>query len=260
MGYEKNRFLDNIHALVKRQKVKIGELESSCGVSVGYFARLRQGAENAAPSADLLLAVADRLSVSVDALLTFDFTQLSESEQKLLNYMERLRFETETRKLAWQRDLAGAGNPVPLNPDGTSAHPLFTSGEGLLTMEEMEEDGLPDSVSLSQSVYRSVFRPDLEDLIPVEIYRCRFPGKRILYLAAVADQSAAESASKKPVDLELVMSDPKVSDPIPFVRLESGNPGNLDKPLVSLYTAVKKTVGLPALKPEAEAIIDDYLK
>lgn len=49
MVYDKNRFINNVYELAKQQKLKIGELETACGVSVGYFARLRQGDKNAAP-------------------------------------------------------------------------------------------------------------------------------------------------------------------------------------------------------------------
>ena len=260
MNYEKNRFINNVYALAKKNKLKIGVLESSCGVSVGYFARLRQGGENAAPNAELLTAFADRLSVSLDALLYFDFTQLTESEQKLLNYLEKLRFETDKRKLAWRRDPAGCGRPVPLNPDGTSAHPLFINKEGFFSAEEIAEDDLPESVTLSETVYRSVFRPDLDSLVPLEIYRCAFPGKKVLYLVAIADPGPVVPGPAKWTELELVMTVPGHSEPLPFAHTDHENPGCLDKALVSLFNAVKYVIDLPALVPEAEAIIDDYLK
>ncbi len=260
MNYEKNRFINNVYALAKKNKLKIGVLESSCGVSVGYFARLRQGGENAAPNAELLTAFADRLSVSLDALIAFDFTQLTESEQKLLNYMEKLRFETVKRKLAWRPDPACFGGPVPLNPDGTSAHPLFINTGNLLSAEEMADDDLPESVTLSGSVYHSVFRPEMDSLVPLEIYRCTFPGKKVLYLVAVSDPGPVVPGPANWTELELVMSVPEQSEPLPFAHTDHESPGCLDKALVSLFNTVKDAVDLPALIPEAEAIIDDYLK
>lgn len=104
MGYDKNRFINNIYDLAKKQQLKIGELESACGVSIGYLARLRQGENNASPGAEFLMAVADQLSVSVDGLLSVDFTKATDSEVKLLKYMEKLIRETESRKLIWQED------------------------------------------------------------------------------------------------------------------------------------------------------------
>ena len=260
MNYDKNRFINNIYALAKRQKLKIGELESACGVSVGYFARLRQGGESAGPGAELLAAFADRLSVSLDALLSFDFTQLTESEQNLMNYMVKLRYDTETRCLSWQRDRAGSGAPIPLNPDGTSAHPLFIHKEGLLSAEEMAEDELPAGVMLSESVYRSVFRPDLDGLVPLKIYRCAFPGKRMLYLVEVAKPGQAVPGPADWTELELVMSVPELPEPLTFAHTDHETPGMLDKALVSLFLSVKNAVDSPALSPVASAIINDYLR
>ena len=98
MEYSKTLFINNVYALAKDRKLKIRDLETGCGVSVGYFSRLRQGENNAAPGADSLLAAADMLSVSVDALLTFDFSRATESEVEVLHYIEKLLHETQARK------------------------------------------------------------------------------------------------------------------------------------------------------------------
>ena len=50
------------------------------------------------------------------------------------------------------------------------------------------------------------------------------------------------------------------ADPIPFARTDHDNPGVLDKPLITLFKTVEKAVNFPTLRPDAEAIIDDYLK
>ena len=147
MKYEKARFVNNIYELAKRQKLKIGDLETNCGVSNGYLARLRQDDKNTAPGADFLMNIADQLSVSVDALLSFDFPNSTGAEQKLLIYIDRLLRDTEARKLIWQRDPAPLS--VPVNPDASSAHPLFVAKTGFLSEEEMAEDELPDTVILS---------------------------------------------------------------------------------------------------------------
>ena len=162
MKYEKARFVNNIYELARKQKMKIGDLEARCGVSNGYLARLRQGEKNIAPGADILMNLADQLSVSVDALLTFDFLNSTGTEKKLQIYLDKLLRDTQTRKLLWQRDPAPAS--VPVNPDGSSAHPLFVAKGGLHSEEERSEDGLPDTVSLSEMVFRSMFHPDLEDV------------------------------------------------------------------------------------------------
>lgn len=258
MKYEKARFVNNIYELAKRQKLKIGDLEANCGVSNGYLARLRQGENNAAPGADILMNIADQLSVSVDALLSFDFANSTGAEQKLLIYIDRLLRDTEARKLIWQRDPAPLS--VPVNPDGSPAHHLFVGKAGFLSEEEMAEDGLPDTVMLSEMVYRSVFHPDLDDLCPSEIYRCSFPGKKALYLVSVAEPGPVVPGPAHWAELELVMTVPGQPDPIPFVHTDHDWPGCLDQTLTRLFSAVQDAVAHPHLSPEASAFIDDYLR
>ena len=247
MKYDKNLFIKNIYVLAKDKKIKIGELEANCNVSTGYFARFRQVEGKSAPGADVLMNAADQLSVSVDALLSFDFTQATEPEKKLQNFLAKLRLETETRKLHWQQE-------APVAP-----HPLLVSSQNLMTEEEKAQDELPDDVSVSVLQYRSVFRPDLNYLPPVALYRCFFPEKRILYLAAAVRSDKVVPGQKNPVDLELVMLDPRVPDPLPLVRMDHEGHGCLDMALDGLLTVVKKAISLPALMPEVETIIDDYL-
>jgi transcriptional regulator with XRE-family HTH domain len=258
MKYEKARFVNNIYELAKRQKLKIGDLETNCGVSNGYLARLRQDDKNTAPGADFLMNIADQLSVSVDALLSFDFPNSTGAEQKLLIYIDRLLRDTEARKLIWQRDPAPLS--VPVNPDASSAHPLFVAKTGFLSEEEMAEDELPDTVMLSEMVYRSVFHPDLDDLCPSEIYRCTFPGKKALYLVSVAEPGPDVPGPARWAELELVMAVPGQPDPIPFVHTDHDWPGCLDQTLTRLFSAVQDAVAHPHLSPEASAFIDDYLR
>ena len=96
MEYYKNVFVDNVYALAKARGMKIKDLESGCGVSLGYFARLRQGEKNIAPGADLLMAVADRLSVSVDALLTSFYAQKCLWTDCLISLVAANKLLTET--------------------------------------------------------------------------------------------------------------------------------------------------------------------
>lgn len=260
MVYDKNRFINNVYELAKQQKLKIGELETACGVSVGYFARLRQGDKNAAPGVDLLIKLANRLSVSVDSLLFFDFTQATGSDQKLQSYMDKLIRETETHQLVWQRDLSGNGYPLPMNPNGTSAHPLFASKEiSLSDDEEKAENDLPDHARFSLVVYHSVFRPDQDDLSALEIYRCSFPHKRTLYLSVVVKPDPVVSAPARWTELELLMTEEGLASPVPFAHTDHEQPGCLDKTLIRLLDTVKGALTAPKLSPKACEMIDDYL-
>ena len=49
MIYDKNIFVNNVYMLAKQHDLKIKDLETGCGVSVGYLSRLRQGEKNSVP-------------------------------------------------------------------------------------------------------------------------------------------------------------------------------------------------------------------
>lgn len=245
MGYDKNRFINNIYDLAKKQQLKIGELESACGVSIGYLARLRQGENNASPGAEFLMAVADQLSVSVDGLLSVDFTKATDSEVKLLKYMEKLIRETESRKLIWQEDFMAYLDSLSVNPNGTTPHPLYTT--------------VPTGRIESAPSYHSMFHPDITDLNPVGVYGCVFPGGRTLYLVEIWNNGDNPASPEDWTELELVMTGKGILDPVAFAHTNHEKPGIVDETLEHLYSVVKDAAAHPQLTPEACAIIDEYL-
>ena len=237
MTYDKNRFINNVRFLAEKRNLKMKDLETAGGVAIGYFSRLKQGEKNVAPGAELLIAVAEKLSVTVDALLTYDFSQISETEAEVMQYLDKLITETKSRKLAWQEDPAGYLDTTLVNPDGTVPHPLFTNN--------------PRTGAIS---YHSMFHADSETLglAPRKTYGCIFPGERTLYLVRVGNEKWNE--------LELVMTGKGIPDPIPLAHTNHEKDTKLDAPMSFLYRAVTEAAALPTLTPEAKDIIKDYLR
>ena len=246
MKYDKNLFITNVYYLAKQRDVKIRELESGCGVSAGYFARLRQEKKNAAPGADFLLAVADLLSVSVDALLTFDFSEASDAETALHHYMEKLVRETQSHQLSWQEDAFGYLDNLVINKDGKTPHPLF--------------DTIPDSSGReSLPFYLSRFRQEMKALVPLETYGCVFPGGLTLYLVKVWNSGDNPAFPGDWTELELLMTGPGKYDSMPFCHTDHEKRTRLEPDLKRLFSVVRDAVQLPHLTPEARVYIDNYL-
>ncbi len=246
MEYEKNRFINNVYALTAKQGLKIGELESHCGVSIGYFARLRQGRKETAPGADFLLAVAGQLSVSVDALLTFDFEASSESEQLLLNYMEKLIQKTRDGSMLWQEDPIAYPEATVIRADGTALHPLHLT--------------FPLDGRESPPFYNSPFYPLTDELKPLMVYGSVFPGEKTLYLVRITDVSeTAGPEGAAWTELELVMTGRGIDSPVPLCHTDHLRPGRLDTMMEQLFTAVERSVAVPHLTPEAQKLIVDFL-
>ena len=247
MSYEKNRFVDNVYALARLRRLKIGDLEKQCGVSTGYLARLRQGKNNISPGAEFLLSISDQLSVSVDALLRDDLSRATASESEVLQYINKLIRDTEARKLSWQEDLAAYPGTVPVNPDGTTSHPLYLSPTG--------DPSVP-------FYYHSMFHADLFDLVPVKVYGSIFPDHRTLYLVRVRsnpDTPGHPDETDSWTEMDLVMTGRDILDPIPLSHINHEKEGRLDDAMNRLWRAVEDAAVMPLLTPEARQIISEYL-
>lgn len=68
--FDKKLMIANVKYLVKKQGIKLGELQKAVGVSVGYFSRLEKS--NSMPNLEVVMRTADILGVSMDELLYSD--------------------------------------------------------------------------------------------------------------------------------------------------------------------------------------------
>ena len=245
MEYNKKLFIDNVYYLSKFRSLKIRDLETACGVSAGYFARLRQGTKNIAPGGDVLLAVAEKLSVSVDSLLTFEFSRATASELEILHYLDKLIHETESRCLSWQEDPGGYLDSLPVSPDGTTPHPLFSV---------LRPEGAAPVI-----YYHTMFHPALYGLVPVKTLGCIFPGHKTLYLVQVWNTGDDPASPGDWTELELVMTGPGIADPIPLAHTSHERSSCLDAAMKRLFNAAADAAVQPLLSQEARQIIRDYL-
>lgn len=102
--YSKNRLLNNIEKIVQDQNIKIGELELKCGVSVGYFSRLRKSeSDSASPSLDILLSLSQQLNISLTSLVFCDFSKMTETEIFIQKFLERLVISTRGCIISWNK-------------------------------------------------------------------------------------------------------------------------------------------------------------
>ena len=247
MDYDKLRFIDNVYALAPKRGLKIKEVEDACGVSIGYFARLRLGKKGTAPGADFLLKVADKLSVSVDSLLCYDFSSGSDSEQLLLNYIEKLIDKTQNGSMFWQEDPVVASDSILYKLDGIPTHPLFNAVQ--------LENGK------NAAFYNSPFHPFSTDLVPLIAYGCPFPDDRTLYLVQVTNRTDDSSdALCDWIELELVMAGEDLASPIPLCHIDHNKPAYLDNLMFRLLSTIEDKINIPLLTPEALDVINDFLK
>lgn len=121
--YEKTRCLNNIYALAKEQGIRIGDLEESAGVSRGYLSRVAKPDYQGSPSIEMLDAVAHQLGVGIDYLVNFSADALSESEQFVMRFLDKLATQTEAGKLEWRYETAAA---LTAEDDAAVENPLVS--------------------------------------------------------------------------------------------------------------------------------------
>ena len=102
--YDKNRLVSNIEYLLKKRNIKVGDLESRCGVSTGYISRLKNNESNdVSPSAEVLLKLSLVLNVSLTSLLCSNYESMTETELFLQMFLVDMINKTENNKVFWDR-------------------------------------------------------------------------------------------------------------------------------------------------------------
>ena len=100
--FDRNQILENIHALIRKKNLKIGDVETASGLSVGYLARLAN-AENTFPSLETMVRLAKALGVSVDWLVEGRNEGMTDHAEYLNQFIQRLFDQTKSGLLDWGR-------------------------------------------------------------------------------------------------------------------------------------------------------------
>ena len=114
--FEKAVCIDNIYALAKDKGLKIGDMEEKAGASKGYLSRLNKEGNTAVPPIDFLNSIADQLGVSLDFLVNYKKDQLTEGEDFLLKFLDKVQHRTICGKLEWQCESESLINDGPGSP------------------------------------------------------------------------------------------------------------------------------------------------
>ena len=94
--------LKNLSFLLKKNSMKMGDLERLLGISAGYISRTAK--ENSAKklSIDVVWKIAVLFEISVDKLISDDISELSGNKGLLVNFMDRLLRQTECVDIEWE--------------------------------------------------------------------------------------------------------------------------------------------------------------
>lgn len=160
MDYNRARMLANIYTIAKAKNVKIGDLESAAGVSTGYISRLAKDENKGALTVEVLVGIAQRLDVTLDALVLTDNGHLSQNEMEMLRFLDKVTVDTECYDLEWN-----LFDPRTQDDSYLCDHPLFRiKDDGY----EEDDNGRPHYFKYTQ--YESRFLPPKEASINGNCY------------------------------------------------------------------------------------------
>lgn len=116
----------NIRFLATKKGIKVGDIENEAGVSAGYVSRLaNEDNKNSFPIMDLLFLISKKFEVSVNTLLSVDFSSLTPNEILLSQFFDKLSNDTENNALVWELESQATLDNCRQN----GGHPLFFATE-----------------------------------------------------------------------------------------------------------------------------------
>jgi len=250
--FNKRLCLSNIYYLAKKKNVKIGDLENAAGVSAGYISRLNKADTKTSPSIEMLVAVADMLGVSLDALLHHDFEVLTPGEKYMVDFISKLIEKTSDNIEIWQRETYAKLKRVRADDNGNPNHPLFSWQSKLVP----GMGGYPEEQSFVG--YCSLFREEESVSVCDDGYILPF-GDQFLYLMKViVPTEMDDKGNDAEYEYELYMEDRRWNVSIVcHSTWEEESPYN--QPLADLYAAAADSSKHPILTANVRSAIDSYM-
>ncbi len=249
--FDKSRLISNIYYLAKKKNIKIGDIETKAGVSLGYISRLNKEENKTVPNIEFLVSVANSLGVSLDSLLENDFSTRTFDENKIISFLDKLTAQTKAYQIAWECE---------------TADDIFSHDENERTKRPVMY--LQNTHDGKESDFRfdSFYHPKNEKTHITNSYHAVLNSTTDLFLVRSLFRARIGNEAPMVFDLELYMcvsgklypvcsqyrdenTENTTFIPTPFVNL-----------MDALYTAVKETVSQSNLSLEARNAIDFYLK
>ena len=133
MDFNRQRLVDNIGSLIQQKGMKVGEVESSIGISTGYLSRLSKDGNNSIPATDVTWKLAQHLGVSTDALISGDFSSGTDNLSVLKRFLKKLTVQTIDGSIEW----------TPVSTKYVNAVLKGDEGSFFLVKEKDKDYGVP---------------------------------------------------------------------------------------------------------------------
>lgn len=240
--FDKMRCIANIYMLAKQKNIKIGELESTAGVSAGYLSRLNKEDNTASPSVECLAAMAAELDISLDVLISAELTKLTPTEEYILNFIKKLLHDTEEDKLVWVKETKQKLDELDVY---NGYHPLFSQAVRYDT-----EDGTVRSYDIME--YNPVERSDISTIINGNCFHAPIYGYAEVYLTNIR----FENQNNNENDFDIFLVNGRNVKAVCSTRTVKSELSSL---ITNLYLSVSNSMYRLHLDEDIKNIIDGYV-
>ena len=120
----KKTLINNTLYILTAEGKRIEQLEKEIGVQAGYFEEMGK-IHNSDLDANVVVALATALHMSVDTLLTVDLSSLSENVRFRISFLQKLLLDTKEDAIDWRRETREYLKYGLKSDFGVCEHPLF---------------------------------------------------------------------------------------------------------------------------------------
>jgi len=244
--FDRNRCIDNIYFLAKKNNLTLGKLEEMVGVSQGYLSRLKV---TSVINVELLIKIANVFNVSLEDLIWINFASLTETDEYILRFLEKLSKDTDNDSLVWtleaEEDLLNLDINYASENDAYVSHPLF---------KVVSENTGVDASGYPAYSYKAIYNrgKGLDFSINGNCFFVDIASEARVYLMSVINNSTGVTGydvyiNKRNDASELLCS--TVDSPDSY----------FSDAIMCLYVKVKRSMGRNHIKPLIKNLIDDYM-
>lgn len=270
-NFNRNVCLNNIHYFMKKKDIKVQDLEKGADVSKGYISRLSAEGNHTVPSIDVISSFADILGVTIDALLKYDFSKFTDTEQSVLQFINKLVIDTESFQQEWKRN-EYEKDVYKLKNNFQSIS--FQVPEELFVQQSRyvpSGGDYPDTVE--GTIFQSKFHQKTNTKIEDDVFCTRIAKRVYLYLFTSTfgknvdpfDQKEdpdnwIDNALNYHKDYELYILNDGVLEGICNATLDESDKNTIfSDPLEHLYRSAKETSSHTQIADETKDIINKFL-
>ena len=249
--YDKYTVFRNVRHLLANSKIKLGQIErEASGCQPGYMSRLEKPDNTTEPSLEFIVTVASKLGISTELLVRTDLTQITNTEQYLIDFLKKLERDTADDKLAWNTESAYDLNNMAFSENMTSPHDLFD-----LYSEEFQAETDNEPYTLPVLRFTS-HNYEGNTIIAGNCYNLRMKNNTTLYIMDVEEREQTQKNIQGRRSLEVWMyqrgkgrSFICSTKDIDLIRIT----------VINLYKCLEEWANHPHIKEHLKTVIDDFM-